>query len=703
MKNIGNLEVFKYEKKEGLFFVNPPYTKFLKNDMHKEMKIQEEDLEILIKDLLLVKNCKVEEYENGRCTKEGFPGNWKDFTDLCLDHRLPPSLCSLKISGNKVDLCFIKTTESFLNTCIFEDDDVYSNLYTILSEINAYEIIYDDKNLVFIENMGIITHLYDKAEDSVKLMKKFLKIDLITIKPYFRPNVCIIDDNTLEALNIHSSEKCVLSLFNCYTIQGKRLLLQFFKQPLKNIDEIEARLDIIEVLRDIDFDILKDFPDLLKITKKITKISLLEILKLHQVTQKIPILLSKMQNPLLINDFYTPLNNINIRNILNDIEEVIDVKNSQRNIIKFNKKICKITELYSSLDEINKKCQNEYLRLIKLSDKIKYTEGEDFFKITRIEYKKSELILKNNNVLVTSVLKTGVNFTTKRMSELSLERNNIKECINKETSKIVNDLRNKIQKYINEFEIFNYIVALIDVFSAIGRKSRDIGYTRPKFINYSKEINEDKNYFDNSSQLEIIDGFHPILEDKNFITNCIKFDKTRLCIITGPNMGGKSTFLKMIGVISVLAQVGCYVPAKYTILPIFDGIYIRIGANDCTYKGSSTFMVEMKDIARICRMCTNNSLVLIDELGRGTSEIDGLSIAKAVRDFLFEKKCITLFATHFPELCDAKTLNKKAQAIQLALTYKIVDGICDTSWGLNVAKLVNFPDSVIKEIENQQN
>ncbi|WUR04930.1 DNA mismatch repair protein MSH2 [Vairimorpha necatrix] len=705
MKEESNFEVFRYENKENGYYVKPPYTKWIEGSSDKETKIQITDLETIIQNLLLTKNCKVEEYKDGVLVKQGYPGNWMDFTDLCLDHRLPPSLCSVKISKSHVEICFIRTTESTFYTCSIEDDDVYSNLYAVLSEINAFEIIYDDKNLVSLESTGIITHLCEKANSAIDLLKKFLKVEVADIKTYVRPNICIVDYNTLEALDIYSKEKCILDQFQCYTVQGKRLLLQFFKQPLRNKEEIEARLNIIEKIRMLDLEILREFPDILKITKKISKISLLEILKLHQVVGKIPNLLDKINYSSLQSDFYIPLTNINSRVIMEDIEKVIDIKKSQRNIVVFNTvqknegdlSLQIISELYKSLDKINAECNSEYRKLLDICDKIKYEEGDDNFRITRIEYKKAENALQRCNILIINILKSGVNFTTKRMSELTLEKNNVKESINKETCHILNELRLKMKTYVNELEVLNYIVALLDVFHAIGKKSKDFGYTRPTFIN--PKTNKDSNIVDDDVFIEIKGGIHPLLEDKDCISNDIYLNKKRLCVITGPNMGGKSTYLKMIGVISILAQVGCYVPAKYARLPIFDGVYIRIGANDCTYKGSSTFMVEMKDISRICRMSTEESLILIDELGRGTSEIDGISIAKAVKDYLHEKRCITLFATHFPELCDDRSLNMKASFDQLILNYKIVEGICDTSWGLNVAKMVGFPESVIEDIE----
>ncbi|KAK6089586.1 hypothetical protein P3W45_001468 [Vairimorpha bombi] len=690
-----NDQIFRYIKKEDNYYISPPYTKYLENDPNKETKIDDNSLDQLICKLLTEKNIKVEEYTNDILTKEGYPGNWKDFTDVCLNKKLPPSLCAIKISKNIVDICFIKTTENILYKCLIEDDDVFSNLYTLLAEINTYEILYDDPKLEFILSMGILTHLCDRSTSSVDLIQKFLKVSDIPIQEYKRPNICTLDNNILESLNIYSNEKCVLDLFHCHTVQGTRLLIQFMKQPLRNKEEIEARLDIIEEIRNINLDLLRGYPDLYKITRKISnmKISVQEIIKIHQIVNKIPNLLDKLKtekdklnNGRINNDFYAPLCNIytNLQKVVFDIERVIDIKSSIRHTIKFNTGCAKISELYDSLDKINKECTDEYKRMTEICDKIKYEEDNEVFRITRIEYKNNEGLLKKHNILVLSILKNGVNFTTKKLAELNLERNKLKECINRETAQILNELRNGLKKFVNEFEILNYITALLDVFNAFGLKSRDPGYTRPIF----------------GDKLIIKEGFHPLLEDKDYIGNDIELGYKKMCIITGPNMGGKSTFLKMVGVISVLAQVGCYVPAKYAEVPIYDGIFIRIGANDCSIKGCSTFMVEMKDISRICRMSTKQSLVLIDELGRGTSEIDGLSIAKAVKDHLFKLGCHTIFATHFPELCDERGVNKKALNDKLTLLYKIVDGICDTSFGYNVAELVGFPEDVLKNIKN---
>jgi len=260
--------------------------------------------------------------------------------------------------------------------------------------------------------------------------------------------------------------------------------------------------------------------------------------------------------------------------------------------------------------------------------------------------------------------------------------------IDKEEKYIKDKMRNTMKDYISSVEVLNYLIALIDVFNSFSIKSTLEGYSRPLF---------------NEKIFEINNGFHPVLEDKDYIPNSIKMNEKRMCIITGPNMGGKSTFLKTCGVIAILAQIGSYIPAEYGNLPIFDGIYVRVGANDCAFTGTSTFMMEMMDIAKICRSSSSSSLVIIDELGRGTSAIDGLSIAQSVKEYLISKGSLCFCATHFPELCDENVLNKRVKNDGTLLMYELVDGICDTSFGIMVAEKVNFPDEVIEMAKNYMN
>jgi DNA mismatch repair protein MutS len=252
-------------------------------------------------------------------------------------------------------------------------------------------------------------------------------------------------------------------------------------------------------------------------------------------------------------------------------------------------------------------------------------------------------------------------------------------------------------------------VAIIDTVAALAEAARKYNYIRPR-------IAEDE-------QLLIIAGRHPVLDaamqGERFIPNDTMLDggSNRMMIITGPNMAGKSTYIRQTAMITIMAQMGSFVPAKEAVIGMTDRIFTRVGAADDIARGQSTFMVEMVETANILNHATAKSLVILDEIGRGTSTFDGLSIAWAVAEFLHDiPKCRTQFATHYHELTElsltkngAKNYNVavKEYGDQVIFLRQIIPGGTDKSYGIHVAKLAGLPNSVIsraKEIlDNLEN
>ena len=257
-------------------------------------------------------------------------------------------------------------------------------------------------------------------------------------------------------------------------------------------------------------------------------------------------------------------------------------------------------------------------------------------------------------------------------------------------------IKDKVKKLIPSIQLTAKMIALLDVISSFAVVSESNNYVRPVLNNEKKVI--------------IKDSRHPVVEkvlDGEFVSNDIIFDNgCDIKLITGPNMAGKSTYMRQMAIIVIMAQIGCFVPAKEAYLPIFDKIFTRIGASDDLVSGESTFMVEMMEANKAIMEATENSLILFDELGRGTATYDGMSLAWSIIEYIHDNiKAITLFSTHYHELTVLENTKKHLKNIHVSayekdgnitFLHKIEDGSADKSYGLHVAKLANLPDKLIK-------
>ena len=265
---------------------------------------------------------------------------------------------------------------------------------------------------------------------------------------------------------------------------------------------------------------------------------------------------------------------------------------------------------------------------------------------------------------------------------------------------LFNQLIDEIKTYLPKLHELSTACATIDALYSLAVVSNENGYTRPKFHQ--------------EHRIYLKDARHPILEKvlkgNRYIANDLIMDENNhIVLITGPNMGGKSTYMRQTAAIVILAQIGCFVPAKKAELPIFDKIFTRIGASDDIMSGQSTFMVEMMEANNALQQATENSLILFDEIGRGTSTYDGMSLAHAMIEYIDQKiKAKTLFSTHYHELTE---LEEKYPSIHnlhvdvheendsVTFLYKVVDGKADKSYGINVARLAKLPESILNRAQ----
>lgn len=663
--------IFKYFLKDGCFYIYNSDLDYLPTELKpkstKSNFIKLSSIDSVIKELLVTKKIPVEEYCEYKCTKRGFPGNFGSFLDICIDDNITPTVFSVILLENSIiDLSFI--SDSKIYNCKFNDDDLLSNLFSLCNSKNCIEIIYNNPALVRIFNSWGISCIESKYKNSIEMLKKYMKIDFEVIS-YQKEDSCCVNLSDFDLVD-----------FGLVTQQGKRLLNQWLSSPCLNQSEIEKRLNFVEIFSKINISVAK-FTDLKRIVAKICNrsINIQEIIKLAQTLDNINELISSFDTfrgiESIRDSFITPLLNLKslFLPVIHQIKQTVDFNSSQI-FIHLSEDL---KRLQIEKSEILKEVEKEFLK-VKI-DYPKVSFSNKHFKISRLEYNQSDFDSKK--YVIGSMLKTGVLFITKTLSILNEKIIIIENEIKKIEIQIIGSLINTLLNFTNSFESFNYLISLIDIYKAFSLKVSSNMYSKPKF---------------SSERYEIEDMHHPILENRDCIVNSIKFTKNT-CILTGPNMGGKSTFLKTLGMVSLYAQIGCYVPAKLAILPIFDKIFFRIGAKDCTSKKLSTFMVEMNELNRIVRSSTRNSLILIDELGRGTSAVDGLSLALSVRDYLIRFGSKVVMATHFSELGNEETMNKKIQVDGNILTYKVIDGVCDLSFGINVAEMAKFPVQVLNE------
>ena len=290
-------------------------------------------------------------------------------------------------------------------------------------------------------------------------------------------------------------------------------------------------------------------------------------------------------------------------------------------------------------------------------------------------------------------------YITEELKDLETKVLGAQERIVSLEYEILNSIRKKIAGEYIRTQITSHSLALLDVICSLSAVAVQNNYCRP-------DIND-------KGVIRINEGRHPVVEALQkgniFVPNDTLLDKdsNRMMVITGPNMAGKSTYMRQIALIVLMAQMGSFVPARSADIGIVDAIFTRVGASDDLSSGQSTFMVEMNEVAEILSYATGESLVILDEIGRGTSTFDGMSIARAVVEYLADKKKIgakTLFATHYHELSELEStvggvknynVAVKKRGDDLTFLRRIVPGGADSSYGIEVAKLAGVPDTVI--------
>ena len=573
-----------------------------------------------------------------------------------------------------------------------------------IEDLEQYKYIYEDLNDS--RQINGIKHLLTYINNTQKRNLEHLQ------------KAIIIEENEHLKMDIHTKRNLELTetlrlkqrnysliwlLDKTKTAMGSRLLKNYIENPLINKEEINRRYKIVETL--IQEFILKS--DLIE--------NLYEVYDLERLSGRIA------------------FGNANARDLL-QLKKSLKVLPNIKEILKqinFDKEIDTLKDLYNLLEEsiyeeppisikegyLIKENYNKDLDELKALRK----GGKDF--VARFESEEKEKtgiknlkvgynkvfgyyieISKGNTNLVKEeygyIRKQTLSNCERYISPILKEKEdlilNAEEKIIDLEYELFISIRNKTKTYINKLQEIAKTISEIDVLQSFATVSEENNYIKPIL---------------NDEEIRIIEGRHPVvekvLENKEYVSNDIILDKkTNILLITGPNMAGKSTYMRQMAIITIMAQIGCFVPATEAKLKIFDAIYTRIGASDDLVSGESTFMVEMMEANNAISNATSNSLILFDELGRGTATFDGMALAQSIIEYIHNNiKCKTFFSTHYHELTDLENNLKNLKNVHVSaheengnitFLHKIKEGSIDKSYGIHVARLAKLPEPLIK-------
>ena len=506
------------------------------------------------------------------------------------------------------------------------------------------------------------------------------------------------------------------------TAAGSRKLKNWLENPLLDINEIKKRQEIVEDFVKHYFEksdvktSLKEVYDLERISTKVSYniVSPKELLNLKKTLKQIP----QIKNILKGFDsekLVDIANNIDELEDLHDfLEKTIHEEAGQTvkdgNVIKLG--------FNEELDSYKNASKNGNKVLLEIEEREKNRTG---IKNLKVGYNKIfGYFIEISKVGLKSVDPTELGYHRKQTLSncerfISEELKQVEEHIVNSRTKIeelelqlFQEVKIKIHEYIPRLQRVANTLSDIDVFVSLSDVAEEYGYVKPEF--------------NDNNVIDIVDGRHPIVERNvsadSYISNDCKVEKDEnILLITGPNMSGKSTYMRQLALIVILAQIGSFVPASSASLPIFDKIFTRIGASDDLAGGKSTFMVEMIEAKNALVESTANSLLIFDEIGRGTSTYDGIALAQSILEYINNTiKCKTLFSTHYHELTKLENITEGIKNIhvsakedhgKLIFLYKINEGPIEKSYGIHVAQLAHLPNDVIngankilKELEN---
>ncbi len=603
------------------------------------------------------------------------------------------------------------TTEAFKN--IYQAViNKHMNIFMTVSEDEAmpleiYEITSKIKD---IRQANSISKLIYYLTNTQKRTIEYLKVANVVKNSEFMQ----LDSNStlnLELTRTIKSDDRYGSLFwlldKSKTAMGARLLKKFIIKPLCNVDEINERLDIVEILSNnylVRQELINQLDEVYDLERLIAKIS--------YGNANARDLLQLKKSFVVMPDIKESLNKINLTSLANKINCLSEMTNKLENAIVENPPLSvkeggMIKDNYDSqLDDLKfaSKDGKNYIANLENSERektgiknLKIGFNKVFGYYIEVTNSFLPLIKDEYNYIRKQTTTNSERFITPELKEKEKFILSADDKIMALEYELFNDLRNYIKTLTKQIQEVADVISFIDVMVSFAEVSSLNHYVRPTF--------------NTNNTLEVKNGRHPVMEAINKLNTYVPNDVTindneHFILISGPNMGGKSTFMKQVALASIMAQIGCFVAADSACLPVFDGIFTRIGASDDLISGQSTFMIEMNEVNYALQHSSEHSLILFDEVGRGTATFDGMALAQAIIEYICDKKkAITLFSTHYHELTALSNsikglVNLHAAVVEndddVTFLYKMVLGATNKSYGINVARLAHLPDELLK-------
>ncbi|WP_028950897.1 DNA mismatch repair protein MutS [Sulfurihydrogenibium subterraneum] len=541
-------------------------------------------------------------------------------------------------------------------------------------------------------------------------------------KPYREDKYMKIDYSTIKHLELVSSQEhspSLLSVINrAITGMGKRKIKFMLLHPLLNIEEIKERQDAVEELtknhqlREEIRQHLDKVYDIERLVAKITSNTLTpkDMVALRESLKKVKDIKNLSAKSKLLKNIIDSLNPHTqlVDKLERYLEDNPPFHLKEGGLIKkgVDERLDELKSLKENAEEIIRQYQEQEKERTKISSlKIGFNKVIGYY----IEITKPNLKLVPPDYKRKQTLSNAERFTTDYLQQLEDKILSADEKIKALEYEIFTQIREEVVNQSYEIEETARLLGYLDALSGLAQVAVEKGWIRPQIHN--------------GYHLFIEEGYHPTVANysKDFVPNSVYFDENRFFhIITGPNMSGKSTYIRQVALLTILSQIGSFIPATSAQISVVDAVYTRIGSGDNLAKGLSTFMVEMLEVANILNNATKNSLIVLDEVGRGTSTYDGIAIAWAVSEYIAKNvKAKTLFSTHYHELTQLENQLegvknfylsiKEDQNGEVRFLYKVMEGFIDKSYGIHVAQLAGLPKSVIDrakeillELENKK-